>query len=887
MKVIKPLRLGVLHRPWRWRRENHLGIAILALADMSARPRIRPEPELWRMAGQELTGSAAMLDMALPKPCAEFLASGYAYTHHQTQKNACMVKIQVADKEKTLLAFGERFWFNGSPSPALPFDRLRLDWANAYGGEHEPENLAGKGAEPIMRAGRRCHPLPQIERPDQPLGPQRHHTAPVCFGPLDLTCPRQFSRIGKQYDRQWLAEDFPGFARDIDWHLFNRAEPDQWWPQRPALPPGAPWRIWNMHPKQALLQGTLPLWRARCFVNRAHAPDEQLEEVAMRPTTVWFFPHLEQMVLIWHGSCAITEDDAADVRQLTAAMELQQASRPLRHYRQVIHQRSQKNTGAAYALRDKDLMAAGLIAPWLDTEPRAEPCPWAENLSRREQQLREAGKVGADRAQKREPADAGRPYAEQYSDPVQAGSASAEQVRDPGQPAPPSAERESEPLSPILSPPKLDQLPEFMADIARQAAQWQQQAQQKAALIETMAATAAPPTGPEQYHRMLALARDMQSACADSELVAVQTDPDGDLQHSLHEMYRLSADTRPAARPLDAGHSRDIRRRVSDGMAADRDFSDMDFTGADLSGLDLRGANFQRALLESATLDHCLLDDANLSQAMLAHASIRHASLKNVRLDQASLIGARCHNSRFTAARLTETALQQATFSDCNFERAVFGQVMFYRLVLSGCRFYQAVFNDCLFLQLPLALMDFRQSRWSKTTFLEGQLSQDDFAHAQLANCSFIDMALTALGLHNSQLEDCVFAGSTQAAQADFRQARLKNCNFRRIPLTGARFNGAQASACDFSEADLTGADLTAMDARGCLFVRAHLAEARLEQANLMGALLQKSHLAGADLRAANLFRADLSLAFIDKRTRWGQAYIKQCNTAPRREKQP
>jgi len=857
MKVIKPLRLGVLHRPWRWRRENHLGIAIVALADMGANPRIRPEPELWRMAGQELTGSAAMLDMALPKPCAEFLASGYAYTHHQTQKNACMVKIQVADKEKTLLAFGERFWFNGHPSPALPFDRLRLDWVNAYGGEHEPENPAGKGAGPIMREGRLYHPLPQIERPDQPLGPRRRHTAPDCFGPLEMTCPRQFNRIGKLYDRQWREEDFPGFARDIDWHLFNRAEPDQWWPQRPALPPGAPWRIWNMHPKQALLQGTLPLWRARCFINRAQTPDEQLDEVAMRQTTVWFFPHLEQMVLIWHGSCAITEDDAADVRQMTAAMELQQSSRTLQHYRQVIYQRSQKTTGAAYALRDSDLMAESLIAPWLDTESQTEPSPWTKNLSRREQRMRKTNNVG--------------PSAERESKPSSALT---------------SPKPESE-LSSAIASPKPDQLPEFMAEVARQAGQWQHQAQQKAELMQTMAATATPLTGPEQYHRMLALTDRLQSSLAPSGLTAVPMNDDSETRHSLHEMYRLSADTRPAIAPLVAGQSQILRRLIRDGMNATRDFSDMDFSGADLSGLDLRGANFQRALLESATLDHCLLDDANLSQAMLAHASIRQASLKNVRLDQASLIGAQCHNSQFTAARLTETALQQATFNDCSFERAVFDKVMFYRMQLSGCRFYQAVVNDCLFLQLSLARLDVSHSRWVNSTFLDGHLDQTDFTHARLANCSFVDMTLTALCLHSSQLEDCVFAGSTKALQADFRLARLKNCNFRQVPLTGAQFNGAQAGACDFSEADLTGANLTAMDARGCLFIRTHLADARLEQANLMGALLQKSHLAGADLRAANLFRADLSLAVVDKRTRLQQAYIKQCNTAPRREKQP
>ncbi len=30
---------------------------------------------------------------------------------------------------------------------------------------------------------------------------------------------------------------FPGFARDIDWKVFNAASPDQWWEDRDTLPP--------------------------------------------------------------------------------------------------------------------------------------------------------------------------------------------------------------------------------------------------------------------------------------------------------------------------------------------------------------------------------------------------------------------------------------------------------------------------------------------------------------------------------------------------------------------------------------------------------------------------------------------------------------------------
>ena len=86
MKVVKPLRLSALHRPFSWQGQNHLGVSILALADMGASPRLCPEPELWQLAADELTLSGGVLDLAIPKACAEFLATGNAYTHHQQDK---------------------------------------------------------------------------------------------------------------------------------------------------------------------------------------------------------------------------------------------------------------------------------------------------------------------------------------------------------------------------------------------------------------------------------------------------------------------------------------------------------------------------------------------------------------------------------------------------------------------------------------------------------------------------------------------------------------------------------------------------------------------------------------------------------------------------------
>ncbi|MDI6457926.1 DUF2169 domain-containing protein, partial [Cronobacter muytjensii] len=339
MKIVKPLRLSVLNRPFRWEGKNYLGVSVIALADMGPSPKLRPEVELWQLAAGELQTSGGIIDMAIPKVRAEFLATGHAYTHHQQEKTACAVRIDVENLSKTLAVFGDRYWAGSKMTMPRPFDEMRLDWSRAYGGEGYEENPHGVGFRPEIHQGHEFRRLPNIEPFEGRMISPKQKPEPASFGPLDILWPRRFGRMGKKYDASWLQNDFPGFAKDIDWKVFNAASPDQWWQDRDSLPPQAKWRIWNMHPEKPLQEGTLPPWQARCFINRQRGDETLFEEVALRATTVWFFPHLEQMMLIWQGHIRINEDDAADVLQLLPAMEKVGASRSVNHYRKVLAQR--------------------------------------------------------------------------------------------------------------------------------------------------------------------------------------------------------------------------------------------------------------------------------------------------------------------------------------------------------------------------------------------------------------------------------------------------------------------------------------------------------------------------------------------------------------------
>ncbi|MGK3127705.1 pentapeptide repeat-containing protein [Pantoea sp. C8B4] len=100
MQIIKPSHLSVLSRPYRWQQQDYLGVAVIALLDMAPQPALRDEQTLWQRVSETLQSPDGVLDMAIPKQCAEFLVSGYGYP--AAGESECEVVIQVAGLRKQL-----------------------------------------------------------------------------------------------------------------------------------------------------------------------------------------------------------------------------------------------------------------------------------------------------------------------------------------------------------------------------------------------------------------------------------------------------------------------------------------------------------------------------------------------------------------------------------------------------------------------------------------------------------------------------------------------------------------------------------------------------------------------------------------------------------------
>ncbi|RSZ60366.1 DUF2169 domain-containing protein [Massilia atriviolacea] len=876
MKIIKPMRLGVLPRPFTWQKKHYLCVTAYAHHTLGANPTLLNEQGLWPMLASEL-GDSKVLDLGMPKQYPEFLVSGFGYTRHQQDKTRCAVSARVGAIEKSLTVFGERYWIAGGASAPAPFDAMPLDWAHAYGGAACASNPLGRGMAPDQIGGQQVIRLPNVELAGELYhSPGRPPSAPAGMGPIDLSWPQRQARMGV-HDQRWFENDFPGLAPTLDWRAWNAAPDDQHFPASVELA-GTPYTLRNLHPEHAVLSGTIPDWVGRCLVVKRKNDKQLTADIDLRLTTAWFFPHRLECVLIYHGVVEIGQDDAHDVVQLMPALEHRHAKRDHAHFLKVLAQRLDTKTGSNYAFRDGDLLPEGValapLFPGEDTLFDKVPGPLERNQRQRMRNQREQS----------------------------AQTARAEGL-DPDQVLPPMD------AAPEL-PRRLEDLPQFMekvdrlhaADMAEARAALaktrsemarnlppEHQAQtamldQLAPLLDSDTGVTRPPLAPAHSfadfsasHAGLVREAESFSGMAVPELI-----PAAELKSTMHRMYLHGASSFAPAAVLVGAAARRMREQVAAIYATTRDFAGLDLTGADLSGMDLRNADFSRTMLESADLRDAKLDACDFRDAVLARTALAGASFAHARCDGASLAQADARYACFAHAELNKCAWEEARLDHSDFSHARIGEVMLNDMQFASARFDHARFFSVTFYKVDMRHCSFLHAHLEKCVFIEGR--QDDlcFDKATLQDSAWVTTAAARLSFRGSVLRTCAVTDQTAFDEADFTDAQLSQCNFREISMQRANFSGATAAITDFSEANLTGATLQRMDAGGSFFTRAILLASDLRDARLIGASLAKADLRSCDLRGANLFRADLAQTVGDGGTLFDQAYLEQTKFLPR-----
>ena len=94
MKVIKPLRLALLTRPFEFGRDFYLAVGIILFFPLDDPRRLLSEVDLWKFVPGEL-GNDAALNGCMPKDRAEFLMTGRAYPRSGQQAIACAPRAQI------------------------------------------------------------------------------------------------------------------------------------------------------------------------------------------------------------------------------------------------------------------------------------------------------------------------------------------------------------------------------------------------------------------------------------------------------------------------------------------------------------------------------------------------------------------------------------------------------------------------------------------------------------------------------------------------------------------------------------------------------------------------------------------------------------------------
>lgn len=180
-------------------------------------------------------------DFVLEKPSTDVVVVGKAVAPGGHPVAQLTVRLQVQDRTKSALVFGERRWVRAiggwTATDPVPFTEMPLTFDRAFGGHDdsrgpgylsvEQRNLAGVGFHP-HRANKAIDgaPLPNVERAGQVIGSPRDRPEPVGFGCLGRTWQDRVKYAGT-YDQRWLDEIYPYLPEDFDSRYFQSAPEDQ------------------------------------------------------------------------------------------------------------------------------------------------------------------------------------------------------------------------------------------------------------------------------------------------------------------------------------------------------------------------------------------------------------------------------------------------------------------------------------------------------------------------------------------------------------------------------------------------------------------------------------------------------------------------------------
>ncbi len=735
-------------------------------------------------------------DFADFKLHADVLFKGSCHAPEGRPVTECPVRFSVGEWSKSLRVVGRRVWsdaYGGAAKSApLPFTKMPLDWAHAFGGPGYAPNPAGKGVGTAE--------LPNIEHPGDPVRAREDRLTPVSFGPLNPAWPQRSGKMGKNYGKAYQKLRAPFYSDDFDWTYFNAAPDDQ---QLPGYLRGdEELGFVNLHASAPIWSARLPGLRIRAFVIDM---EERFREVKLLLDTL--FVDLDQgtVALTWRGLDKVKEDDLTDVRTVLVVSEpLEGPSEPEAHYRALLD---------AY---ERDPMGLAEHTP--------EGLPDLADAQKKVDAMLAAG------AANKGSADGTRavgPLLQLFTGPGRE-----KMGDDVGKMLGAAADGTKEHLS----------LAAALAGAAQAGAANDSLRAAPGPLVLPSAGAA--PSFAFTNHQARAAVRDMPGQVAEARKT---TEAQGLPAEHFAALDTFTADPRiaalsaepPGAQEPEPGRSHvgvDWSGRDLSGV----DLRNADLTGARLAGTNLRGAKLAGAILHGAVLFEAILEDADLSSADLTLANLTGAhaagvNLGGARLDQTFFDKADLARADLRRATGTCTLFQTASLPGAKLGGARFDQAYFQGATLDGADFTETTLNRCLISTSSAKGADFSRAVLIKTScadtdlegarfieargelavFLRARISGADFSYARLQSAHFNEARGADVKFFAANLRDAIFYRAS-LDHADFIKANLFSADFRKAVLTGSRFTDANLYDAKFMGASGAGCDFTGANLKRC-----------------------------------------------------------------------
>lgn len=909
MKVIKPQRLSLLTRAYEYEGKFYLAATTMAFISFEQPRRLLSEQSMWRFVAEAL-GKDTVFDMGMPKQRGEFLVFGKCHSPTEKPVIGMLMKAKIGALEKTLAVTGQRTWQEGSLGARMsepePFSVVDLSYANAFGGEGFANNPVGKGMPPADPA--QPHQLPNIEMPDSPIVFMDDRPSPAGMGPLDFTWPQRMSKAGT-YDDAWLKTRFPGYAADMDWSIFNTAQPDQWLPA--YFSGDEAFEVEGMHLDKPVVRGRLPSCAVRCFVTLKSDSSHAMHEVPTRAETLVLFPGHERAIVMFRGVTQISSDDGSEIAHILVGAEDMAAPKALAHYQSVLQTRLDKKNGAIHSLIDEPLLPE--MPASIGTGDALE-VDAMDKLVRPKMLLRKNLLVKS----KKMLEDSKLVLVKTRADLI-------DTHRLAGMPAPDLTkidEALAVTIRPDPAPPTLEELPALKERLEKLLADAKAEATIKQSEAEAMLRK----TCVEQkldYEKLLADARSQGSGppkpLAEKTMAQLRstaenlktqgvTSPELDRQlldagqparltqgdAALMVAYRDFAHIYPAVVPCSADDNVKIRAELILGFGRGETFAGRDFSGANFSGLKLAGINFSGALLDGVDFSGADLSGADFSGAVLARATFTGAILAhsnfsgaNVGFAQLAGVNASCTNfsgAKFAGADLSRINLTDSDLSKCDMMGARLVGADFSGVNAPEIKFIQVdlmpaegVAADMDGLpELPMSGIRFAGAKLAKAMFLNCRVDDADFTGACLDGVVFLTVQGNRVNFSGASLNGFCAVKECRLVHANFSGANLDKANFRGTDLHLSVFTQARLNTADFSECLLTSTNFKGASAINVQLVKSKLSGADFSGANLQQANLQKADMKGAVFFGTNLYMADFLRVSSDQTTVFERANMEK-----------